>query len=376
MLLVAFGVGMLSMLLSIETQFQEQFDRNIKDIDMVLGAKGSPLQLILSSVYQVDAPTGNINMRETERFLKNPMVKGMIKEYIPLAYGDNWRKFRIVGTEHSYPAHYGAALAEGKLWSEDFEVTLGAKVAEQAGLRIGDTFFSAHGLEDTTDVHRNHAFKVVGIFAPNQTVVDNLLLTNIASIWRVHEKEGEVLEEEDKEWTAVLVKTSNLIASVRIPGMLKESKTMVALPAIEINRLNENFGIGLGALRQIGVLILVLSFISVFVALFSSLNERKYELALLRSMGGSRGRVMRLILFEGLGISLVGFLMGMLLSRVGLVVLSGRLENNFHYGLSDIAPTTGDLLLLGITIFVGVAAAVAPALKAMSIDISKTLSDG
>lgn len=375
--LMAFGVGMISLLLTAQNQFQEQFDRNIKDIDMVLGAKGSPLQLILSGVYQVDAPTGNISLEETERFLKNPMVRGMVKESIPMAYGDNFQKYRIVGTEHSYTSHYQAEVESGKLWDDDFKVTLGSKVAQETGLNLGDKFFSAHGLDDTTDVHRNHAFEVVGILKPSQTVVDNLVLCNISSIWRVHEKEGaEPLAYEDKEITAVLIKTSNLIASVRIPTMLKDSKIMVSLPAIEINRLNQNFGIGMDALSTIGWLIMMLSFISVFIALYSSLHERRYELALMRTMGGRRWTIVQMIVAEGAIMSILGFVVGMVLSRIGLFVLSVLLEEKFHYALSDLAPTLDDLILLLITIFVGKVASLLPALKAMRIDISHTLSDG
>lgn len=375
--LMAFGVGMISLLYTLENQFEEQFNRNIKDIDMVLGAKGSPLQLILSSVYQVDAPTGNINLQETERFLKNPMVRGMVKEYIPMAYGDNFMKYRIVGTEHGYPAHYGVELDEGKLWEDDFEVTLGSKVALETGMNIGDTFFSAHGLDDTTDVHKNHAFKVVGILKESRSVVDNLVLCNIPSIWRVHEKPDDPpLEDDKKEITAVLVKTSNLLASVRIPGMLRDSKIMVALPAIEINRLNDNFGIGMDALTAIGILIMILSAVSVFIALYSSLRERRYELALMRTMGGRPRTILTMIVWEGALMSLWGFVIGWMLSRIGLLVLSAVLEDKFHYGVTDLAPSMTDLWLLLITIFVGKMASLLPALKAMRIDISNTLTDG
>ena len=376
-ILMAFGVGMISLLYTVQTQFQEQFDRNIKDIDMVLGAKGSPLQLILSSVYQVDAPTGNINLQETERFLKNPLVKGMVKEWIPMSYGDNFQKYRIVGTEHAYAEHYSATVAQGRLYEADFEVTLGSKVAQETGLQLGDTFFSAHGLDDTTDVHKNHAFKVVGVFEPSRTVVDNLVLCNIPSIWRVHEKPDEPpLAEEDKEITAVLVKTSNLLASVRIPGMLRDSKIMVSLPAIEVNRLNKNFGIGMDAFTAIGVLIMILSAVSVFIALYSSLRERRYELALMRTMGGRRSTILTMIVMEGALMSLIGFVVGWVLSRIGLLVLSAVLEDRFHYGLTDLAPSLTDLGLLMITIFVGKLASLLPAVKAMRIDISNTLADG
>ena len=128
-ILLAFGVGMVSLMMLAERQMTDQFERNIKDIDLVLGAKGSPLQLILANVYHVDAPTGNISLAEAEKVMRNPYIESGI----PLAYGDNYRSFRIVGTEYSYPAHYDATVSEGRLWEDVFEVTLGDAVASKTG---------------------------------------------------------------------------------------------------------------------------------------------------------------------------------------------------------------------------------------------------
>ena len=162
-ILLAFGIGMVSLMLLSEKQIKDQFERNIKDIDLVLGAKGSPLQLILANVYHIDAPTGNIDLEAAMEVTKHPYVESGI----PLAYGDNYMGYRIVGTEHSYPQHYSAKISEGKMWSEIYEVTVGAVAAEKIGLSIGDTFYSAHGLTDGTDIHDNVEFKVVGILKKN-----------------------------------------------------------------------------------------------------------------------------------------------------------------------------------------------------------------
>ena len=138
LLLLTLGVALVSMLLILNKQLDEQFKRNISGIDMVVGAKGSPLQLILSSVYHIDNPTGNIPLEEAESLLKNPMVK----ECIPLAYGDSYKGYRIVGSNKDYVSHYGVTLEEGKFWSNEYEVTAGAVVAKNLGLKIGDTFHS------------------------------------------------------------------------------------------------------------------------------------------------------------------------------------------------------------------------------------------
>ena len=214
-------------------------ERNMKDIDLVLGAKGSPLQLILANVYHIDAPTGNISLSEAEKVMRNPYIESGI----PLAYGDNYRGYRIVGSNHTYPEHYGVEIAKGKLWKDDFEVTLGARIAEETGLEIGDTFYSSHGLKDSTNVHDDKAFTVVGILSRSETVIDKLILTGLESIWSVHATIDENLTSqelyESREITAVLLKRRNTMAIVTLPKLLRETNMQVVIPAIEINRLNK-----------------------------------------------------------------------------------------------------------------------------------------
>lgn len=371
--LLAFGVGIISLLLILEARLQEQFDRNIKDIDMVLGAKGSPMQLILANVYHVDAPTGNISRREAERVAKHPYIE----EAIPLAYGDNFRSYRIVGTSPQYPKHYQAEVNIGRLFDAPFEATIGARVAKESGLGVGDTFYSAHGLTDETDVHADHTFTVVGIFETNHSVIDQLILTPMSSIWGVHEHvEEESGEAADEEITAMLLKKKNPMAILTLPKFIEDTNMQIALPSIEINRLTQNFGIGMDTIRWIAILIMLLSFISVFISLYNSMRERKYELALMRTMGASRGTLFTLILLEGLVMTFIGMLIGLATSRIGMLILAGQLESRFHYDLTDIGIILNEVWLMAITIFVGVLASLLPAISAVKIDISKTLSNG
>jgi putative ABC transport system permease protein len=388
--LLAFGVGIISLLLLLEKQLTEKFNRNIKDIDFVLGAKGSPMQLILANVYHVDAPTGNIKMADAQKIIRNPMVK----EAIPLAYGDNYEKWRIVGTNGKYPAHYGCELAGGKLFEQSFEATIGSNVAAETGLKVGDTFISMHGYDNQAGSgddphHKEHPFTVVGIFKQSDCAIDNLILTPIQSVWDVHKHEEEHGMEEDAdhadhadadhadhdEHAALLIKR-NPLAAMMLANQVRNTNMQLADPAIEMNRLSQNFGLGMDALKAIAIMIMVLSFISVFISLYNSLKERKYELALLRTMGGTRSTLFTLILQEGLILVLIGFAIGMALSRIGLLVLSHYMKENFHYALTDLGMTSGEYVLLGITLLVGIMASLLPAVRALRIDISKTLSNG
>ena len=369
--LLAFGVGMVSLMLLTEKQVNDAFERNIKDIDLVLGAKGSPLQLILANVYHIDAPTGNILQSEAEKVLKHPYIASGI----PLAYGDNHEGYRIVGTEHSYVDHYGATLSEGKLWDAAFEVTLGARVAENLGMGLGDTFYSAHGLTDQTDIHTDKTFTVVGVLEPSGSVVDQLILTPMESIWNVHAHEGEVVDPATREITAMLLKKRNPLAVLTIPNVLRETNMQVALPAIEVNRMTQQFGLGTSALRAIAMLIMALSFASIFISVLDNIRARRHELALMRTLGATPTTLYRLLLLEGGLLSVAGTLLGLVLSRAGMAVLGQVVESQFHYDLAALAVLPSEWALAAAAVAVGLLASALPARGSLRLDISRTLSE-
>ena len=194
LLLFAMGVGIISLLLIMQASLDEGFKKNIKGIDMVVGAKGSPLQLILSSVYHIDNPTGNISQSEANKLKNHPLVA----QTIPMAYGDNYKGYKILGTSQDYLELYEAEIGSGRLWEGKFEVVLGAVIADRLQLKMGDEFFSNHGLVGEVNAHEDHAFKVVGILEPSATVLDQLILTGLESIWGVHESHEEGHDDKDE----------------------------------------------------------------------------------------------------------------------------------------------------------------------------------
>ena len=174
LLLLALGVSMISLLLLINTAVKDQMNNNLKGIDMVVGAKGSPLQLILSSVYHIDSPTGNISLKEARRIEKNPMVGNSV----PLLYGDNYEGFRIVGTNKKFIKLYDLSIENGSFWNDIFEVVIGKKIATKLNLNVGDTFLTSHGLKQTGEIHSDTPLTVVGIMNFSNSVADQLILTS------------------------------------------------------------------------------------------------------------------------------------------------------------------------------------------------------
>jgi len=382
-LLMTFGITIISLLLLLNKQLDDQFRRNIKGIDMVLGAKGSPLQLILSSIYQIDSPTGNIPLEEAEKLTRNPMIKTAI----PLSMGDNYRSFRIVGTNKKYLDHFGATVAQGRLFQQDLDVVVGPRVAQVAGLKLGDTFSGSHGLDAEGEVHADTKYKVVGILNQTNTVTDQLILTPVSSVWAIHEHhddehhEGEAHEAEEeheeapREITSMLIKFRNPLGMMLARGINSNSKLQAALPNIEINRLFSLLGVGVETLRGLAIVIMLISGISVFVSLYNSLKERRYEMALMLSMGATRMQLFGMLLLEGLVLALLGFVLGVVLSRVGLWLFSSSVSSEYHYNLDAFGILPEEWLLLGVAILIGLLAAALPALGVYRMNISRTLAE-
>ncbi len=430
-LLFALGVGLISLLLLLNQQLEEKFENNLAGIDLVVGAKGSPLQLILCNMYHIDAPTGNIDIKDA-RALMQP-GHPLIKKAIPLSLGDNYRNFRIVGTTTDFLDLYKANLATGTVYDQHFEVTVGAAVAEELDLKIGDTFLSAHGFDHDEDLQHEDSrpFQVVGILAPTGAVIDQLILTTPPTIWMVHdhveeapaatpeesdnhddhehehdhdhgddhddhdnhthENEGEHAHHDhehqlfdqpltaypDKQITSLLIQFgSRNFRTLNMQRNINENTNMqAATPAIEINRLFSLMGLGLDTLRVLAWAIVIVSGFSIFISLLSSLKDRQYELALMRVMGASRSKLFLLIIIEGLIVAILGYLFGIMVSHASIEYLSGFMQETYKYSISGKVFLTAEWWLLLGSLGIGVVAAVIPAIQASRTDISETLAE-
>jgi putative ABC transport system permease protein len=367
---MTFGVGVISLLLLLNNQIEQQLQSNLRGIDMVVGAKGSPLQLILSSVYHIDNPTGNIPYKEANKLDKNPLVDFTI----PLSFGDSYNGYRIVGTTHQYTELYEVSLKEGRLWNRSLEVVLGSTVAEIHQLKIGDTFYGTHGLVEGGHVHDDYAYEVVGILKASYSTLDQLILTKSESVWKVHNHQtieeehdyhtcdhddhdhhtcnhdnhdhehDEIVAEtysipEDAMITALLVKFKSPVGFIQLPRKVNETTSLqAAVPALEISRLTSLLGFGVQTINTIAFIIIIVSGLSIFISLYNSLKKRRYELALMRVHGATKWQLVKLVLQEGMILSVLGAIFGLLISRITLFSMSLFVEhkyavNSFQFNL-------------------------------------------
>lgn len=412
--LLALGLAIITVLLLIQDQFEKKMNQDAEGIDLVVGAKGSPLQLILSSVYHIDFPTGNIKMEEAKRLSSNRLVKKLI----PLALGDNFQGFRIVGTNQDYLELYGVDFSEGNAWEFPFEVVLGSEAAAKTGLKVGDEFASSHGISVGSHEHDQHNFVVSGVLAPRGNVVDRLILTSIESVWYTHEESREADEpthseasttvaesesipkeandsetdhdakfrqqvaktgfpasDEDREVTTLLLQYRNPMAAIQLPRMINSGTSMqAASPSFEMSRLFELLGVGISLLQGLAIILIAIAGLGIFIALYSSLKERKYDLAILRALGASRIQLLVLVFLEGLMLTFLGAVLGIGLGHMLLWLLLGQSEQNV---VSDIQPwifLPQELWIIVYALGVGVVASIIPAWSAYQTSIAKQLT--
>jgi putative ABC transport system permease protein len=379
--LLVFGIGIISLLLQLNSLIKTQMDNNLKGIDMVVGAKGSPLQLILSAVYHIDSPTGNISIEDAKKIKNNRMVGSSID----LLYGDNYKGYRIVGTDDEFLDLYDAKIKDGRKWEDPFEVVVGSKIHSKFGLKLDDELMSSHGLRETGEAHEDQLFKVVGLLEPSNSVIDQLIVTSPESIWDLHaehDHSGEEHDDEhdhehdDEEITAMLIKFQNPMNIIQFPRQINEETNLqAAVPSYEISRLFKLFGFGIETLTYLAYLIIIVSAFSLFINLFNSMRDRKYEMALIRTLGSSRRQLSFMIIFESLILTTVGFLLGLLVSRLGVMFVSSLMEESLNYNLNSFGILNEELLLLILSIFIGLISSIIPALQVYNLNISEVLGD-
>lgn len=381
LLTFASGIAVIVALLLINSQMNDEFTKNLKGIDLVVGAKGSPMQLILSSVFHLDIPTGNIPLEEAEKLEKHPLVKSAI----PVALGDNYNGFRIVGTNTDYITHYQGQLAEGALFNQPMQVVLGSEVAATQHSKLGDQIVGAHGLVNSDDLHTDFPYTVVGILKPTNTVLDRLVLTPVESVWHVHEHPDEDDPEEvaykkehpGKELTALLISYKSPMAAATMPREVNKSSSMQsASPAFEVARLVSFMGVGANTLKTFGWYLIGLAGFGIFVALYNAMNERRYDLALMRSFGASPAKLFGLVVTESVILAMLGAILGIALGHGFVELAAVWLAQAKHIHVTGSLFLPEESWLLGASLVIGLAAALLPAIRVYRIDIFKTLVQG
>ena len=401
-LLTAFGLSIALLVSQFGNHIQNRLNQDGKNIDIVVGAKGSPLQLILSSVYHIDLPAGNIPYESIEKLIKHPQVKSAI----PLALGDNWKGFRIIGTTNDYINHYNAKLNKGRFWDKEFEIVAGSSV----DIKINDEFFGSHGLLEGGNTHNDAKYNVVGVLESTGTVLDRLLLTSINSVLEIHGHEEiehhdeKHLDEEknhhhdekhlseeknmdehhkDKKTqnvlnppqiTSLLITTKSPVANVNLPKLInKESQLQAANPSLEITRLTSMLGLGSKSFIILSTILIFIAVLTIFSGLASNLENRMGDLAILRAIGYSKKRIFKIISLEGMIIVISGIILGILIGIFSFNIITQMISplniSQAHFNFE-----ADFIFIIFLVLFAGLIAAMFPAYNGSKISVANQLS--
>jgi putative ABC transport system permease protein len=387
--MLALGVATLAFLLLVTHQAEDRLGRDAKPVDLVVGAKGSPLQLILSAVFHADVPTGNIGLDEAKALMAHPMIASAT----PLALGDSYRGQRIVGTDASFPALYDAKLAGGAMFTEEMQAVVGSEVARRNGLAVGARITGSHGLAKSGPSHEDHPYTVVGILAPTGAVIDRLVLTSVQSVWHVHEHGTQApatpaARAPDAagalpaspsggrlEITALLIRYRTPLAAAMLPRLVNSTTAMqAASPAYESAKLLDLLGVGVETLQWFAFVLMASAALSVFVALTSALQERRYDLALLRALGARPASLAALSLLEGVTLLVAGVILGLVLGHGATHGLGLWLSQSGSWSLTGLAWAPGEGLLVGVVLAAGALTCLVPAAQAYWSDPASLLA--
>jgi putative ABC transport system permease protein len=376
LLLLSLGLASITLVLLVNHQIQQAFARDLAGIDVVVGAKGSPLQLILSGVFQIDTPTGNVPLADVQALQANPQVAKLM----PISMGDSFKGYRIIGTTPDYLSHYAGVMASGALWQAPMQAVLGARVARDTGLRVGDSFAGSHGLGGGGHAHGQTPYTVTGVLAPSGSVMDRLILTPTESVWRVHEKDtaldaaDQKILEEDREVTLALIQYRSPLAAVTFPRFINTTTDMqAAAPAVEISRLLGLIGIGADVLRAFAGVLLLTAGLGVFIALWSAVRERRADLALLRMLGAAPRQLAALLWCEALWLALLATLLGLALGQGVAALLAVALDVDKSISLAALNWPVALLSVPALALGVAAASALLPTWEAYRVSVLELL---
>ncbi len=423
---LALGVGLVVLVLSIYGVISEAFTRNASvGYNLVVGPKGSPLQLTLNSVYYLSQPIENLPYTMYMEFFDQPARAAMVEKFggdpalaerdgkfaayvaggyaIPLALGDYYGEFRVVGTvpaffselrhgpdvDQPFTFSSGRALLDHSDENGFFEAVLGSRVAKQMQVKVGDSFFPTHG--DPEGKGHQDEFKIVGILDPTGTPNDRAAFVNLEGFYLmeghakpVEDTSNESIENDhnpllsipEREVTSILVRNGNIMFAPVMQNTINEGNlAQAAAPIGEINKLmNAIVGPLMLALLLITLITCVVAAVGILVSIYNSMNDRRRDIAIMRALGARRGTVTMIIVLESFLIALLGAVAGWILAHLAIALSSGTVEDYTGVQVGFFSTSNYELSILPLVLILALIAALLPAWSAYRTDVGSNLA--
>ena len=372
------------------------FERTISGTDLIVGARSSPINLVLYSVFQIGDPTNNITWDTAQAIAARPDVAWMV----PISLGDSHRGYRVVGTTDGYFAHYQYAggqpltFAEGAAFNDVFDVVLGAQVARDLGYGLGDGITLSHGMGGTSFVeHANTPFTVTGILAPTGTPVDRSVIVGLGAIEAIHAgwRNGmpspasraatperlRALALQPESVTALLVGATSRIRVLRLQRDLNtyaEEPLQAVIPGVALGQLWNIVSVVERALAIVSGTVIAVGLIGILTSILTTLNERRREMSILRAVGARGRTILALLVSEAALLACLGAALGVVMLYALLLALGPWLESRFGFAPARTLPGLFDLGVVGAITLAAAVLGLFPAVRAMRRSVSDGLA--
>lgn len=371
---------------------RDGFTNTISKTDLIVGAKGGPLNLLLYSVFHIGNAVNNIRMSTFNDIKSNPQVEWAI----PISLGDAYKGFRVVGTDENFFSHYQfrgdkkVEFAAGKIPADTFDVVLGSQVAKNFKHQLNDPITLSHGISSESILHHDTTpFRIVGILAPTQTPIDTAVYVTLQGMeamhfgWETGVPSGEAIDPtrlkkeniEVTQLTAFLVKLRSRIAVLRMRRNIDQYEgepIMAIIPGLTLQEMWETIGYVEQILFLVSLCVLLVGMMSILISLYTSINERRREMAILRSLGAKASHIFILLIYESAILVSLGCLLGVCSLYGLLYTVKPWLESNFSVYLPVEGLSKTEVVYLGVIFVIGTLAGLIPAIKAYT----NSLQDG
>ena len=392
---IALSVALLVGVERLRTEARASFANTLSGTDLIVGARSGPVQLLLYSVFRIGDATNNISWQSYQEIAAHPRVAWSV----PVALGDSHRGYRVLGTTHEYFDRYRYArdrklvIAQGQPFADLFDVVLGAEVADQLGYALGDPIIVAHGASDVSFArHDDKPFRVVGILGRTGTPVDRTLHVSLEAIEAIHADwqsgapipgvsisadRAREMTLRPKAITAALLGLKSKIATFQVQRYVNDyphEPLSAILPGVALSQLWELIGIAENALLIVSVFVVVVGLFGMLTALLTGLNERRREMAILRSVGARPAHVFSLIMGEAGFLTLLGVVLG--LALVYLLLLLGQpvVEGRFGIFIAVGGLSHHEGILLAAVVTAGFLVGSIPSYRAYRLSLADGLS--
>lgn len=391
---IALSVGLLLAVEKTRVGARDAFTNTISQTDLIVGAKGGTLQLLLYSVFRLGSATDNVGYETYQHFARHPAVEWTI----PYSLGDSHRGFRVVGTNEDFYKHYRfqrdreIRFAKGEAAKKLFDVVLGADVARELGYQMEQKIVLAHGITDVAIVkHDDMPFTIVGVLEKTGTPIDRSIYITLEGMEAIHidwadgappqagkETDPQSLRKDAikiGQITAFLLRSKNRIDTLHLQREINDytaEPLMAIIPGVALSELWQTVSYAETALQIVAIMVVFVGLLGMIITLYNSLNERRREMAILRAVGAGPGRILSLLIFESWLLTLCGCIGGVALVQGAMIALGPWIESEFGLTMNVGGLSSLDFIYLGMILLVGFLMGLLPGIRAYR----NTLVDG